>query len=42
MNKDNHTGVTICSSKIAPGLIKIKQNSIYIYNILSKKVFEYN
>ena len=42
MNNDEHHGITVCSSQLVPGSTKIKQNSIYIYNILSKKVFEYN
>lgn len=41
-NKEpNNYNLTVCSSKIVPGTIQIKQNSVYIYNIISKKLVEY-
>ena len=41
-NKEpNNYNLTICSSKIVPDSLEIKQNSVYIYNIISKKLVEY-
>lgn len=42
MSKDKYNKITICSSKLIPESNEIKQNSIYIFNTISKKVFEYN
>ena len=42
MSKDKYNKITICSSKLIPESTEIKQNSIYIFNTISKKVFDYN
>ena len=42
MSKDKYNKITICSSKLIPESNEIKQNSIYIFNTISKKVFDYN
>lgn len=38
---DNYN-LTVCSSKIVPDSTEIKQNSVYIYNITSKKLVKYS
>ena len=41
-NKEpNNYNLTVCSSKIVPDSVEIKQNKVYIYNIISKILVEY-
>ena len=35
---DKRNGINICSSKLIPGSVKVKQNVLYIYNITSKLI----
>ena len=39
---DKRNGINICSSKIIPGSVEVKQNVLYIYNLLSKKMSLYD
>jgi hypothetical protein len=39
---DVSDGVAVCSTRLKPGYQKIKQNKIYIYNLLSKKLSEHD
>ena len=39
---DVSDGVAVCSTRLKPSYQKIKQNKIYIYNLLSKKLSEHD
>ena len=39
---DVNEGISVCSIRIKPSYQKIKQNKIYIYNLLSKKLSEHD
>jgi hypothetical protein len=39
---DVSEGVAVCSTRLKPSYQKIKQNKIYIYNLLSKKLSEHD
>ena len=39
---DVNEGLTVCSTRLKPSYQRIKQNKIYIYNLLSKKLSEHD
>ena len=39
---DVNEGLSVCSTRLKPSYQKIKQNKIYIYNLLSKKLSEHD
>ena len=39
---DKRNGINICSSKLIPGSVEVKQNVLYIYNIISKRITLHN